>query len=179
MQDPLFDLLVRKVLDRLSEHFEIPAFTSLKERDSFVISTLENAAIVPANSLHNLLGVARQVVARWESGDLAEAVRRLSSSIDITTGKATAEEVKPKVFIICKGGLVQEVYGSDGTDHEVCDLDAFEDVTGAAPEEYFDGLSPELQAYLQSTGWNKELPASRRRRIFQLPYQTGSCDRNR
>ncbi len=168
MRDPLFDLLVQRVLERFSGHFEIPAFTTVKERDSFVITTLEDAAIVPANGLHNLLVTAREVLARWENGDLAEAVRRLSSSIDITTGKTTAEAVKPKVFIICKGGLVQEVHAPEGTDYEVCDCDAFEDGIGAAPEEYFDGLSRDLQAYLRETGWNKELPRSRRQFRDQL-----------
>ncbi len=168
MQDPIFELLVCTVLERLSEHFEIPASMSNKERDVFVMNTLEDAAIVPADVLHNLCTVAREVVARWENGDLAEAVRRLASAVDSSTEKLIPEVVKPKVFIICKGGLVQEVHGPEGTDYEVCDCDAFEGVTGAAPEEYFDGLSRDLQAYLRETGWNKELPRSRRQYRDQL-----------
>jgi hypothetical protein len=168
MKDPLFDLLVRTVLERLSEHFTIPTSMTEKERDSFVFRTLEDAAIVPAKSLHSLLEVAGEIVARWEKGDLAEAVRHLSSGIDNLTARLTGEAVRRTVFIICQRGLVQEVVGMAESEYEICDCDAFEGVTEGNAEKYFDGLSRELQAYLRTTGWNKEVPRSRREVRDQL-----------
>ncbi len=54
------------------------------------------------------------------------------------------------------------------SEYEICDCDAFEGVNEGDAEKYFDALSREFQAYLRTTGWNKELPRSRREARDQL-----------
>jgi hypothetical protein len=57
---------------------------------------------------------------------------------------------------------VQEVVGLAIDAYEICDCDAFEGPDEREGEEYFDGLSDVMKRYLRTTGWNKELPRSRR-----------------
>jgi len=64
------------------------------------------------------------------------------------------------VLIICQGGLVREVLCADKR-YEICDLDEFEDASEREQVEYYDGLSTEMQDYLQASTWKSELPAAR------------------
>jgi len=160
---PILELLVETLLRRFSDSgFDVPQSMTEKERASFVIKTLETAAILPPSFVDGLLESACKVVNSWEKGDLAAAVRNLSSAIDATAACVTGESRKQQVFIICQGGLVQEVVGLSDDRYEICDCDAFEDRDSHDAEEYFDGLSDEMKNYLRRTGWNKELPLSRR-----------------
>ncbi len=64
------------------------------------------------------------------------------------------------ILIVCQGGLVREVVGAEKR-YEICDMDSFEDVSEQEQLEYYDGLSKEMQDYLQSTSWKSDLPAPR------------------
>jgi len=64
------------------------------------------------------------------------------------------------ILIVCQGGLVKEVVGAEKR-YEICDMDSFEDVSEQEQLEYYDGLSREMQDYLQSTSWKSDLPAAR------------------
>jgi hypothetical protein len=112
--------------------------------------------------LDRLLISARAVVDGWEQKDLAAAVRNLSSAVVETTQYLAGEPLGQKALIICQGGLVQEVVGLATDAYEICDCDAFEGPVEREGEEYFDGLSEVMKKYLRTTGWNKELPDSRR-----------------
>src|SRR5258708_15057848 len=64
------------------------------------------------------------------------------------------------ILIVCQGGLVREVVGAEKR-YEICDMDSFEDASEQQQLEYYDGLSKEMQDYLQSTSWKSDLPAAR------------------
>jgi len=64
------------------------------------------------------------------------------------------------ILIVCQGGLVKEVVGAEKR-YEICDMDSFEEVSEQEQLEYYDGLSREMQDYLQSTSWKSDLPAAR------------------
>ncbi len=158
----ILELLVETLIRRFSDSgFDIPQSMTAKDRESFVISTLEDAVILRPEQLASLLDAAREVLSSWEQGDLAAAVRNLSSAVDATAPGIAGEPPKQPVFIICQGGLVQEVIGLSEDRYEICDCDAFEGRSSEA-EQYFDELSDALRSYLRSTAWNKELPKSRR-----------------
>jgi hypothetical protein len=160
---PVLDLLVETLVRRFSASgFDVPQSMTGKERESFVINTLETAAILPQHLADGVIESARRVVNSWEQGDLAAAVRNLSSAIETTAACVVGEPRNQQVFIICQGGLVQEVVGLSDDRYEICDCDSFEDRDSHDAEEYFDGLSTEMKNYLRRTGWNKELPLSRR-----------------
>ncbi len=157
----ILELLVETLIRRFSDSgFDVPQSMTAKGRESFVISSLENAVILRPEQLASLLDAAREVLSSWEQGDLAAAVRNLSSAVD-ATARVAGEPPNQPVFIICQGGLVQEVIGLSEDRYEICDCDAFEGRSSEA-EQYFDELSDALKSYLRTTGWNKELPKSRR-----------------
>jgi hypothetical protein len=161
--EAILELLVEILIQRFAQAgFDIPQSMTEKARESFVIQTLESVAILQQDLLDRLLGSARAVVNAWERGDLAAAVRDLSGVVPETTRCLPAEPLQQQVFIVCQGGLVQEVAGLADDAYEICDCDAFEGPDELEGEEYFDGLSDAMKEYLRSTGWNKELPQSRR-----------------
>jgi hypothetical protein len=155
--------LVESLMVRFSQAgFDVPQSMTQKERESFVFHTLEGAAILQSHKLERILGSAGAVVERWERGDLAAAVRDLSNVLQEDSGHRAREALRQKVLIVCQGGLVQEVFGLADDAYDVCDCDAFEDRDSREAEQYFDGLSDAMRNYLRTTGWNKELPMSRR-----------------
>lgn len=63
-----------------------------------------------ADAFHELLEACRNVVARWESGDLAEAARMCAAAIETATGVpalAAPQADRPQLLIIVEGGVVQ------------------------------------------------------------------------
>lgn len=165
---PILELLVETLLRRFSDSgFDVPQSMTEKDREAFVINTLETAVILAPELMAGLLDAAREVLSSWERGDLAAAVRNLSCAVDAADRGVAPESPKPPVLIICQGGLVQEVVGLGEDQYEICDCDAFEDRSSEA-KQYFDALSDAMKNYLRSTGWNKELPKSRRDSRSQL-----------
>jgi hypothetical protein len=161
--DAILDLLLTTLIRRFSDAgFDAPPSMTEKARESFVMTAVASAVILKQDSLDRLLGSARAVVEGWEQQDLAAAVRNLSSAVDETTRCLAGELSGQKVLIICQGGLVQEVVGLTTGSYDICDCDVFEGPDEREGEEYFDGLSEVMKKYLRTTGWNKELPDSRR-----------------
>jgi len=82
MSDPVFDLLLRTLLERLAvSGFETPKDLSEKRQLSWVIETLEQATILPSEDFTRLVEAGREVVNSWEHGDLANAVRTLDRAL--------------------------------------------------------------------------------------------------
>jgi hypothetical protein len=76
----ILDLLIQTLIERFSDAgFEVPETMSQKEKESFVLSTLESAVILPSSQHHQLVTAAHEVVKQWESTKLAEAVRHLDA----------------------------------------------------------------------------------------------------
>ena len=73
---------------------------------------------------------------------------------------AVGSHAAGSILIVCEGGLVREVVGAEKR-YEICDMDSFEDVSERDQLEYYDGLSKEMQDYLQSTSSKSDLPAAR------------------
>lgn len=131
-----------------------PQHLGENEREEFVLRALDSCTIVPTDWYENLIGAAQAVVSMWTTRDLARAVRNLDAAFraDCVT---TSE---PFVFVICQGGLVQEIAGLPSSTYEICDMDAFEDVGSEEANEYFKGRSEPMKAYLRNSDWQSLLP---------------------
>jgi hypothetical protein len=80
--NPIFDLLVNTLTERfVAAGFEMPDQMTQKQRESFVIQALEEAAIMPIRHFTRLVAAGREVVTCWESGNLANAVRNLDDAL--------------------------------------------------------------------------------------------------
>ena len=94
----ILDLLVETLMRRFSESgFDVPQSRTAKDRESFVVDTLENAAILPQDLLDVLIESARNVVNVWDRGDLAAAVRNLSSAIEAAETRAESNSRKKQL----------------------------------------------------------------------------------
>jgi hypothetical protein len=151
----LYSTLIEKLIALLQDGtIYVPQQLSKKEREEFVFRALENCKIVPADWYDNLIGAAQAVVSKWTTRDLARAVRNLDAAF-----RADCESTsEPFVFIICQGGLVQEVVGLPARTYEICDTDAFEDSPGAEAIQYFHDLTEPMKTYLRNSGWRSSLP---------------------
>ena len=88
------ELLLTALMKRFAEAgFDIPEDMDGEQREAFVVQVLAEAAIVPADDYKELVAAGRQVVNRWESGDLAEAVRKLEVALPKLTGEQEKLEV--------------------------------------------------------------------------------------
>jgi hypothetical protein len=90
----ILDLLIQTLIERFSDAgFEVPEAMSQKEKESFVLSTLESAVIPPSSQHHQLVEAAHEVVKQWESTRLAEAVRHLDAVLaqDSPQGKGVGQ----------------------------------------------------------------------------------------
>lgn len=76
------------------------------------------------------------------------------------------------VFIVCQGGLVQEVEGLRPEEYDVIDLDNFEDQSEYEMHEAWHRLSSVAQDYLQRH-WYTEIPAFARD-PDKMPKKEGS-----
>ena len=151
----LYSTLIEKLIALLQEGtISVPQQLSKKEREEFVFRALENCKIVPTDWYENLIGAAQAVVSKWATRDLARAVRNLDAAF-----RADCESTsEPFVFIICQGGLVQEVIGLPASSYEICDTDAFEDHGSAEAIQYFRDRSEPMKTYLRNSGWRDSLP---------------------
>jgi hypothetical protein len=78
----ILELLVKILMERfLDAGFDVPATMTQKDSESFVFVALENAVILQAAEHERLVAAARDVVNKWESASLAEAVRNLDAAL--------------------------------------------------------------------------------------------------
>jgi hypothetical protein len=78
----VLEFLVNTLMERfVAAGFEVPDQMTQKQRESFVIQGLAEAAIVPINHFTRLVAAGREVVTCWESGSLANAVRNLDDAL--------------------------------------------------------------------------------------------------
>jgi len=79
----ILDLLIDTILQRLSEAgFDVAQDTTKKQKEQSVLAALEDAVVLQAHEYHQLVEAARQVVSRWATGDLADAVRQLDAALE-------------------------------------------------------------------------------------------------
>lgn len=84
---PTLEVLLTALMKRFAEAgFDIPEDMTAEQREAFVMQALAEAAIVPANDYERLIAAGRQVVNRWESGDLSKAVRNLDAALPKLAG---------------------------------------------------------------------------------------------
>jgi hypothetical protein len=158
-----FERLLETLIQRFRKTgFPVPTEMTAKARELFVFYALEHLAIVPVDTLKDLLEAAHRIVHKWEQMDVHAGMRRLAVAVSTTTRCIEGEPLHQKVFIICKHGEVREVVGLDIDAYEVCDCGIFEGSEEREAEEYFDNFSEALKRYLRTTHWNEELPNSRR-----------------
>ena len=78
----ILETLVNTLSERLSAGgFELPKAPPEKERLGFIFQALDQAAILPVEDFNRIVSAAQEVVNRWESGDLADAVRTLALAL--------------------------------------------------------------------------------------------------
>lgn len=74
--------LMKVLLQRFGEAgLELPNEATEKERLAFIFQALDQVAILPLETFHPMISAAQDVVNRWESGDLADAVRNLALAL--------------------------------------------------------------------------------------------------
>ena len=79
----ILDLLIDTILRRLSEAgFDVAQDITQRQKEQFVLAALEDAVVLQAHEYHQLVEAARHVVGRWETGDLADAVRQLDVALE-------------------------------------------------------------------------------------------------
>jgi hypothetical protein len=79
----ILDLLTDTLFGRLAvAGFEVPRDMTQKQKQTFVLAAVEDAVILQAHEYERLVEAARQVVGRWENGDLADAVRQLDMALE-------------------------------------------------------------------------------------------------
>ena len=78
----ILEALVNTLSERLfAGGFELPKTPTEKERLGFIFQSLDQAAILPVENFNRIISAAQEVVNRWESGDLADAVRTLALAL--------------------------------------------------------------------------------------------------
>jgi hypothetical protein len=95
--------------------------------------------------LSNLQETAEEQVARlkslgWTQEDFAREL------------EATLNPSKT-ILIICEGGIVRDVLNAE-QEHEIADLDVFQDQDQKAGDEFFASLGPEMQEELRKHWWS-------------------------
>jgi hypothetical protein len=167
--DPILNSLVETLIERFSQAgLPVPDAMTAKARETFVFYGLDHCAIVTLDTIGRLLEAAYQIVHKWEQIDPGVGVRQLALALAETTRCLEGEPARKQVFIICQGGLVQEVVGLAEDSYEICDCDAFDGSDEREAEQHFDALSDDLKKYLRKSGWNKNLPRSRQESRGQL-----------
>jgi hypothetical protein len=159
----LYSLLIETLIGLFKDAgFEMPEDMNETQREEFAFHALEYCKLLPSDEYERLTAAAHSVVSAWETSKLAECVRGLDQALKAKVGETTT----PRVFIICQGGLVQEVVGLSKQAYEICDTDAFEDTTSDEAKRYFEKLSPKLQTWLRASHWRQALPVSLRNDSF-------------
>jgi hypothetical protein len=82
MNNSILETLVNILIKRFADAgLDMPKESTEKDRLGFVFGALDKVAILPSENFNRLVSAAEMVVNRWESGDLAGAVRDLALAL--------------------------------------------------------------------------------------------------